>query len=168
MNDQETADHNEPSERTDLTPVQTSWPDLPCFGCGPANEEGLQLESYKVPENRALETTVQPPERFRVIPGVVYGGYLASIIDCNSMWTAMTYASPADARPPDSQPDQAYATAEITVEYHETTPMGVPLEVTSSVVGEIDRSVQVETEIVAAETLTATGNVTAVRIDGVL
>lgn len=168
MNNPETTDHGNATERTDGTPVQTSWPDLPCFGCGPANEDGLQLESYKVPEDRALETTVQPPERFRVIPGMVYGGYLASVIDCNSMWTAMTYASPADARPPENRPDEAYATAEITVEYHETTPMGVPLEVTSSVVGEIGRSVQVETEIFAADTLTVTGDVSAVRIEGVV
>lgn len=168
MNNPETTNHSDATDGTDVTPVQASWPELPCFGCGPANEEGLQLESYKVPDDRALEATVQPPERFRVLPGVVYGGYLASVIDCNSMWTAMTYASSADHRPPDSEPEAAYATAEITVEYLETTPLGVPLDVTSGVVGEIGKSVRVETEIVAADTLTVTGDVTAVRIEGVL
>lgn len=161
-------DHTDHDDRSATTPVQHSWPDLPCFGCGPANEDGLHLESYRMPNTRGLETTVHPPDRFRVIPGVVYGGYLASIIDCNSMWTAMTYASPPENRPPDSKPADAYATAEITVEYHQTTPMNVPLDVTSQVVGEVDRSVDVATEIVAADTVTATGDVTAVRMDGVL
>jgi acyl-coenzyme A thioesterase PaaI-like protein len=168
MNDSEPTNHSDASDRTDVAPVQTSWPELPCFGCGPANEEGLQLESYTVPDERALEATIQPAERFRVTPGVVYGGYLASVIDCNSMWTATTYASPADDGPPDSRPDDAYATAEITVEYHETTPMGVALDVTSRVVGEIGRSVQVETEVVANGALTVTGDVTAVRMEGML
>jgi len=75
---------------------------------------------------------------------------------------------PPDDRPPDSRPEAAYATAELTVEYHETTPMGVPLDVTSRVVGEIDRSAQVQTEILADGALTVTGDVTAVRMDGVL
>jgi len=164
----EHTNYSDTTDRTDVAPVQTSWPELPCFGCGPANEDGLQLESYKLPDERGLEATVQPAERFRVTPGVVYGGYLASVVDCNSMWTAMTYASPPDERPPDSRPEAAYATAELTVEYHETTPMGVPLDVTSRVVGEIGRSVQVETEILADGALTATGDVTAVRMAGVL
>lgn len=51
------------------------------------------------------------------------------------VWTAMTYANPADARPQDDRPAAADATAEITVEYHEATPMAVPLDVTSRVVG---------------------------------
>lgn len=100
--------------------------------------------------------------------GIVYRGYLASVIDCNSMWTAMTYASPAEARPPNSPPKDAYATAELNVEYLEPTPMETPLEVTSQAVGDIGRSVQVETEIVANGSVTVTGDVTAVRMDGVL
>lgn len=168
MTDQESATHDDAPAREDATPVQASWPELPCFGCGPANEKGLQLESYADPDDRTLEATVQPPERFRVMPGIVYGGYLASVIDCNSMWTAMTYASPADARPPDSTPEDAYATAELNVEYDQLTPMSVPLEVTSEVVGDIGRSVSVETEIAADGTVTVTGDVTAVRMDGVL
>lgn len=165
MDNSERATQGDASDATEVPPVQTSWPELPCFGCGPANDEGLQFESYQVPDERALEATVQPAERFRAVWGVVYGGYLASVIDCNSMWTAMTYASPAEARPPDDKPDATYATAELTVEYHETTPMGVPLDITSRVVGEIGRSVRVETEIVADGTQTATGDVTAVRVD---
>lgn len=168
MTDQEPAVHGDAPAYEDAPPVQASWPELPCFGCGPANEDGLQLESYPRPDDRALVATVEPPERFRVMPGIVYGGYLASLIDCNSMWTAMTYASPADARPPESTPTDAYATAELNVEYHELTPMATPLTVTSHAVGEIGRSVQVETEILADDTVTVSGEVTAVRMDGVL
>lgn len=168
MTNQESTIHDDAPAREDATPVQASWPELPCFGCGPANEEGLQLESYPQPDDRALETTVQPPDRFLVTPGIVYGGYLASVIDCNSMWTAMTYASPAESRPPASTPKDAYATAELNVEYLEPTPMATPLEVTSRAVGDIGRSVQVETEIVANGSVTVTGDVTAVRMDGVL
>lgn len=160
--------HRDDSDTTEVTPVQDSWPDLSCFGCGPGNEKGLQFKSYRVPDELALEGTVQPPERFRVLPGVVYGGYLASVIDCNSMWTAMTFASPADARPPENKPAAAYATAELAVEYHETTPLGVPLEITSRVADDIGRSVHVETEIVADGTLRVSGHVTAVRVEGVL
>lgn len=168
MTDQAPDTARDASASEEAMPVQSSWPDLPCFGCGPANEEGLQLESYQTPDDRALEVTVEPPHRFRVMPGMVYGGYLASVIDCNSMWTAMTYASPPDARPPESRPEEAYATAQLNVEYREPTPMGVPLDVTSRVVGDIGRSVDIETEVVANGTVTVTGDVTAVRMDGVL
>lgn len=141
-------------------PVQASWPELTCYGCGPANPDGLHVESYVASDGRTLVATVEPSDAFNVVPGV------ASVVDCNSIWAAMTFASPFDARPPDGPPAARYVTAELRVSYLKPTPLGVPLEVRSWVDGDVGRRVRVLTEVGPPGDVTATGEVVAVRVEG--
>jgi len=117
--------------------VQTSWPDLTCYGCGPANEVGLHLESYLGEDSETLVATVQPDEIFNSgAPNVMYGGHIASLIDCHSIWTAITFAYIAENRQLGSSPRIAYVTGELCVDYHAPTPLDCPIELTAWVDGD--------------------------------
>lgn len=61
-------------------------PNSICFGCGPANKEGLQIKSYRVDEG--LEMEFESKERHQAFPGVVNGGVIGTLLDCHGNWTA--------------------------------------------------------------------------------
>lgn len=147
-------------------PVQHSWPELTCYGCGPSNPEGLHLESYVSEDSERLVASVDPDERFTSgAPNVMYGGHVASLIDCHSIWTAITFAYRAEERPLGSAPRIAYVTGELCVDYRAPTPMDEAVRLSARVDGEVGRKTTVRTELGPADETTATGEVVAVRVD---
>ena len=57
-----------------------------CFGCGPANAQGLRLKSFA--EGDRVVATFVPQEHHQAFPGVVNGGIIGALLDCHSNWTA--------------------------------------------------------------------------------
>ena len=57
-----------------------------CFGCGPANDKGLQIDSYRI-EN-GLELRYTPEQEHQAFPGMVNGGIIGTLLDCHGNWTA--------------------------------------------------------------------------------
>ena len=70
----------------DYYPDQQSY----CYGCGRLNEHGLQIKSYWDGEETTAVYTPLP--QHMAIPGYVYGGLIASLIDCHSTGTAAAAA----------------------------------------------------------------------------
>lgn len=156
-----------PRAREGSDPVQHSWPDLTCYGCGPANDEGLHLRSYPGADGETLVARVDPDERFNAgAPNVTYGGHVASLVDCHSIWTAITFAYCAEGRPLGSDPRIAYVTSELCVDYRAPTPLDRPVDLTARVDGRVGKRTRVTTELVPAGDAdpTATGEVVAVRV----
>ncbi len=64
-----------------------------CFGCGPANREGLRIRSFETGE--ALDDEVVcdwvPSPHHEAFAGVLNGGIIASLLDCHGNWTAIRY-----------------------------------------------------------------------------
>lgn len=58
-----------------------------CFGCGALNERGLQIKSRW--EGDELVCRWRPPPHHVGHPGLVYGGTIASVVDCHAIWTAL-------------------------------------------------------------------------------
>jgi hypothetical protein len=148
-------------------PVQSSWSSFDCFGCGPANPDGLHLHSYERVDG-SLVATVDPDPRFKSgYPNVTYGGLLASVIDCHAIWTAMTAAYRAAGRDLGSEPRIAYATGELDVTYRRPTPLDRPFSVHAHVDGDVGRRVAVSCTVrpAGADAPSATADVTAVRVD---
>lgn len=147
-------------------PVQHSWPDLTCFGCGPANEEGFQIESYLGPDGETLVAAVDPDTRFTSgAPNVAWGGYVASLVDCHSVWTAITFAHRVENRPLGSEPRIEYVTGSLSVEYRAPTPLDEPIRLRAWVAGDIGRKATVRSEVGPEGETTAEGEVVAVRVD---
>ena len=57
-----------------------------CYGCGRLNEHGLKLKSYW--DGEETVAIFHPRPYHIAIPGYVYGGLIASLIDCHGTGSA--------------------------------------------------------------------------------
>ncbi len=133
-----------------------------CYGCGRLNEQGLQLKSFWDGEETVAHFTPRPYHT--AIPGYVYGGLLASLIDCHGTGTAAAAAFRAAERPMDSQPSLRYVTAALNVNYLRPTPLGPILEIRGRVKELKGRKVVVEAWISAEGSVCVRGEVVAVEL----
>jgi len=142
----------------DYYPDQTSY----CYGCGRLNEHGLQIKSYWDGDETVCLFTPRP--HHIAVPGYVYGGLLASLIDCHGTGSAAAAAYRTESRPMDSAPPLRFLTASLHVEYLKPTPLGVTLEIRGRVKDVKGRKVVVEEWIVAEGSVTVRGEVIAVQV----
>lgn len=133
-----------------------------CYGCGRLNDHGIQLKSYWEGEFSVARYTPKPYHI--AIPGYVYGGLLASLIDCHGTGTAAAAAYRAQDREMDTEPSLRYVTGSLHIDYLKPTPLGIELELRGRVLGLSDRKVTVQIDLIAGNTLTARGEVIAVRL----
>lgn len=124
-----------------------------CFGCGRLNEQGHQIKSRWDGDESVC--TFLPEPCHTAIPGYVYGGLIASLIDCHSTGTAAAAAYRAAGRTMDTDPALRYVTAALHVDYLRPTPIGVPLELRGTV-----REIKGK-KVVVTSTLSAEGKVCA-------
>ena len=52
-----------------------------CFGCGPANPDGLRLRFRKLDDGVTVETHLHPPPFMAGVAGVLHGGIQATVLD---------------------------------------------------------------------------------------
>src|SRR5213593_4200020 len=57
-----------------------------CFGCGPANLNGLRIRSVVEGDAVVLEWHAGP--HHQAFPGIVAGGIIGTVLDCHMNWTA--------------------------------------------------------------------------------
>src|SRR5438045_9362567 len=57
-----------------------------CFGCGPANDQGLRIKSRVEGDEVVCDWT--PERHHEAFAGVVNGGIIGTLFDCHSNWTA--------------------------------------------------------------------------------
>jgi acyl-coenzyme A thioesterase PaaI-like protein len=142
----------------DFYPDQMSY----CYGCGRLNEHGLQIKSYWDGEETIC--TYLPKPFHTAIPGYVYGGLIASLIDCHSTGTAAAAVYRSEDRPMGSQPPLRFLTASLHVDYLRPTPLGVPLEVRGRIKQVKGRKVVVTSTLSANGEVCARGEVVAVQV----
>jgi acyl-coenzyme A thioesterase PaaI-like protein len=133
-----------------------------CYGCGRLNEHGHQIKSYWDGEETVC--TFLPQPYHTAIPGFVYGGLIASLIDCHGTGTAAAAAYRAQGRPMDTAPPLRFVTASLHVDFLRPTPIGVPLEVRGRVKEIKGRKVVVEETLSAEGEICARGEVVAVQL----
>lgn len=133
-----------------------------CYGCGRLNESGLHIRSFWDGEETVC--TFTPRAVHTAIPGFVYGGLLASVIDCHSTGSAAAAAYRAEGRPMDSPPPIRFVTASLKVDYLRPTPIEGPLRLRSRFKEIGPRKVIVATELSVADTLCVRGEAVAVRL----
>jgi acyl-coenzyme A thioesterase PaaI-like protein len=98
-----------------------------CFGCGRLNEHGHQLKSRW--EGDEVVARFMPKPYHTAIAGYVYGGLIASLIDCHGTGIGAAAGYRAAVREPGSEPALRYVTASLRVDYLRPTPLGVELEI---------------------------------------
>ena len=138
-------DDTRPEAPGQLSIQQQLFPDLSCFGCGPANERGLQLRSH--PSEDGVRATFVPwPEHDNGL-GFLNGGIIATILDCHSaaavMWTAeqhgwVTLAGTA----------LPYVTAGLDVRFLRPSPLTEPVELVARVATVTEPEITCDVELI--------------------
>jgi hypothetical protein len=147
-------------------PIQHIWSTGTCYGCGPGNPDGLHLESFWSDDGRFVIARVEMDPKYTAgFPNVMYGGTVASLIDCHSIWTAIAFGYRAENRDLGSLPPITYVTGKLTVNYVKPTPLEEPVHLKAWVEGEVGLKTRVICELGPADDVTATGDVLAVSID---
>jgi len=134
-----------------------------CYGCGRLNAHGMQIKSYWDGDESLCR--FQPGKHHTVLDGYVYGGLIASLMDCHGTGTAAAALYRAEGRPMDSPPPIRCVTASLHVDYLKPTPMG-ELKLRGRVAEQDERRVKVIVEVFSKDTVCVRGEVVAVRITG--
>ena len=146
-----------------------------CYGCGHRNEAGHRLGTWIDGDETVSRFTPEP--HHTAVPGYVYGGLIASLIDCHGTGTAAAAGAALDAaEDPESAPMldpevlargvemPRYVTGKLEVSYRKPTPLGPELELRGRVRERTARKVVVDVTLAAGGTITAEGVVVAVRM----
>ncbi len=133
-----------------------------CYGCGRLNEHGHQLKSFWDGDETVAHYTPEPCHM--AIPGYVYGGLIASVIDCHGTGTAAAASYRDAGREMDSDPPFRFVTASLKVDYLRPTPIGVPLTIRGKVEEIRGRKVIVSATVTAEGQLCARGEVVTVQM----
>ena len=135
-----------------------------CWGCGKDNPRGHHLKSYWDGEETVARFTV-PPEFSGGVPGHVYGGMVASLLDCHGTASAAAFAYRAAGREMgDGGEFMRFVTASLKVDYLRPTPIGVELEIRGRVKEIRGRKIIVEAEVSANGVITARDELVAVQM----
>lgn len=142
----------------DYYPEQFSY----CYGCGRLNDEGLHIKSYW--DGDESISTFHPRPYHTAIPGYVYGGLIASLIDCHSTGTAAAAAYREAGREMDTDPPLRYLTASLHVDYLRPTPIDKPIVIRGRVEEIKGRKVVVRSSLEVDGEICARGEVIAVQV----
>ena len=144
--------------------VQDFYPDdfAHCYGCGRLNPSGLHIRTFWEGDEAVARFT--PRAEHMAVPGFVYGGLIASLVDCHGMGTASAAALRAEGKDVGSAPSPRFVTASLRVEYLKPTPLGPELEIRARVKERSDRKAVIAATVTAAGVVTARGEVVAVRM----
>ena len=131
-----------------------------CYGCGTKNESGHHLKTFWDGEH-TISKFIPKPEH-TALQGYVYGGLLASLIDCHS--TGSGSAALYKHQESNSNEYPRCVTASLKVEFLNPTPIDCTLELKGSIKDISRRKVTVLTEVIAKGVICAVGEVIAVQV----
>lgn len=147
-----------------IKPVQDSYdPNIAiCYGCGFNNPHGLHVKTRW--DGEVGHSSFTPRPEHTAFPNFVYGGLIASIIDCHSMGTAIAALHDAEGREMSPDTDISCVTGNLNVSYKKPTPIGVELKLESRIKEMTERKVIVTTELFANGEVCVVSEVIAVRV----
>ncbi|MEL7497188.1 MAG: PaaI family thioesterase [Planctomycetota bacterium] len=133
-------------------------PNLICFGCGPANPQGLQIKSFV--EGSKVLCRFMPQPHHRAYEGMINGGIIGALLDCHLCWTAAYHLMVRRESPT----PPCCVTAHYGVEFQQVTPTETELIIEAWVVDASDRKAVVEGTIGPSGSVTAKGSGTFVAV----
>jgi acyl-coenzyme A thioesterase PaaI-like protein len=143
--------------------LQDLYPDdfAHCYGCGRLNSHGLHVRTDWIDGEGVAR--FQPAAHHIALPGFVYGGLIASLIDCHSIATAAGTIMMREGLVPGRDPTPRFVTASLAVDFLRPTPLGPALILRARAVDVGERKVVVEADLHAGDAACARGRVVAVR-----
>lgn len=133
-----------------------------CYGCGRLNELGHQIKTFW--DGDETLTRFQPKPEHTAVTGFVYGGLIASLVDCHCTATAAAAMYRKEGRPMDSEPPFRFVTGSLHVDYLKPTPLGPEIEIRGRVKEIKGRKVVVEADVSVDGVITARGELVALQM----
>jgi acyl-coenzyme A thioesterase PaaI-like protein len=134
-----------------------------CYGCGRLNPEGMQIKSYWDGEESVCHHTPKP-HYTGGFPGYLYGGLIASLIDCHGAATASAAKLREDGYSLGDRPLSRFVSASMKVDYLKPVPIGAVLELRGRVKEIKKRVVTVDVTLSAEGVIRAKGEVVMVQL----
>ena len=135
-----------------------------CYGCGKNNPHGHQLKSYWDKEETIAYFS--PSEKLSGgVPDHVYGGMIASLLDCHGTASAAAFAYKAKNRLMDDAGESIrFVTGSLKVDFLRPTPMGEVLTIKGKLRELKDRKAYIELSLSANGIECAKGEMIAIQI----
>ena len=146
---------------SDLSLQRRFAPASRCYGCGPANELGLRIESHEVDDVPGeLVAEWQPLPHHAAFQNVLNGGVIGTLLDCHANWTAAmrVMRDRGLAAPP------GCVTADYTIRLRRPTAIDRPVLLRAWPVEATGDRVVVDAELASGGIITATCRGTFVAV----
>lgn len=140
----------------DFYPDDFAW----CYGCGRLNEKGHQIRTGWQGEQTV--TIYHSKPEHTAIPGFVYGGLIASIIDCHGTGSASLALHRKNGHEVGTGEPPRFVTASLHVDFLKPTPQGVPLKAVGTVEEIHPKKWKIAVDVFADDIHCARGEVVAV------
>ena len=154
----------DPGKLDRMPALQDLYPDdySHCYGCGRLNAHGLHVKSEW--QGDECVARFQPAAYHMALPGFVYGGLIASLIDCHSIATAAGASMTLSGLTPGRDPTPRFVTASLHVDFLRPMPLGPELVLHARPTEVAERKVTVEVTLSAEGEECARGKVVAARL----
>jgi acyl-coenzyme A thioesterase PaaI-like protein len=135
-----------------------------CYGCGPANPSGHHLKSYLLDDR--TEARFTPDQRYSGgVPDNVYGGMVASLLDCHGTASAAAFAYRNRGRVMGvAGAPIRFVTASLQIDFRKPTPLGEELLITGTLKSLDGRKAYVSLSLSAQGVECAHGEMLAVEL----
>ncbi len=148
---------------TNTTAIQDTYPEdaSHCYGCGRLNDDGIQIKTRLDGGNTLTE--FEPWPVHTAFEGTVYGGLVASVIDCHSTGSAAIFRMVEDGHDIGSEPSPRYVTAHLEVDFLAPTPLK-RMQVVGRLIEITERKAIVASDLMVDGKITAKGSAVLVRL----
>ena len=144
--------------------IQDGYPEndgAHCYGCGRLNEAGHQIKTRAAGEVTVTEFTPLPEHT--AVPGIAYGGLVASIIDCHSTGSAAIFAMQERGMTIGESETLRFVPARLEVDYLLPTPLKT-FHLEGRLIEIKGRKVVVETDLSVDGAVTAKGSAVLIEM----
>ena len=133
-----------------------------CYGCGARNPHGLHIKSTW--DGDDLVCHWQPEQYHIGHPGYVYGGTVASVVDCHCIWTALAqYCRETGHRLEEGSPAFVFVTGSLKINFLKPVPIEGEMVLRARVLDAGERKTIVGCRVFHSDVERATAEVVAVR-----
>ncbi len=133
-----------------------------CYGCGRLNNDGYHLKTY-LNDDETI-SRYRPKDYHIAIKGFVYGGLLASLIDCHGTGSASLFYARDHRIKVEPHNAPRFVTANLNVNYLRPTPLQKELIIKGALKEINSRKVITTIEIIINDVVCVSGEVTAILI----
>ena len=135
----------------DYYPDDFAW----CYGCGRLNEDGHHFRTMW--QGDKTITVYTPKPQHVALPGFVYGGVIASMLDCHASGSCALALQRKNGYELGNNIDvPRFVAASLQVNFLKPTPHGVPLKAFGTVREIHPKRFKVNSELFAGDTLCVT------------